>query len=383
MNARQLNAARLETQAVHAARPVDAASAAVTPPVNLSTTFERAPDGSFPGGHVYTRSSNPNRTALEAALALLEGGAQAFAFGSGMAATAALLQTLTTGDHVLLPDDLYHGTRNLVNKVLARWGLRADFVDMTDAAHVAAAARATTRLIWVETPSNPLLKIVDIAALATVARDAGALLAVDNTWATPILQRPLALGADVVMHATTKYFGGHSDVLGGCLVVRAGAEALVERLRLVQELGGGVPSPFDCWLLQRSLPTLPLRVRAQSATAAAIAAFLAAHPAVRRVYYPGLPDHPGHALAARQMAAGGAMLSFEVQGGLAPAMAVAAGVHVFTRATSLGGVESLIEHRASIEGPESTTPAGLLRASIGLEHVDDLITDLDRALRAA
>ena len=370
---------KLETLAVHAGRAVDTATGAVTPSITPSTTFERAEDGSFPHGHVYTRSSNPNRDALETALAALEGGAVALAFGSGQAATAAVLQTLASGDHVLLPLDLYHGTRHLVQHVLARWGLSADFVDMTDVASVEAAIRPSTRLIWVETPSNPQLQVVDIAAVAALAHAHGALCAVDNTWATPILQRPFELGADLVMHSTTKYIGGHSDVLGGAVIVNDAG--LAASLRDLQKLSGAVPSPFDCWLLLRSIPTLPYRVRAQTEHAAALATFLSGHPRVSVVHYPGLPAHPGHALAARQMSGGfGAMLSFQVEGGQTAAMAVAARTRIFTRATSLGGVESLIEHRASVEGPDSQTPAGLLRVSVGLEHSDDLIADMAQAL---
>ena len=375
---------RFETLAVHAGRAVDPHSGAVTPSITLATTFERGADGSFPGGHVYTRSSNPNRDALEAAFAALEGGATALAFGSGQAATAAVLQSLATGDHVILPSDLYHGTRYLVRDVLARWGLAADFVDLRDLDALRAALRPATRLIWAETPSNPQLRIADLAAIAGVAQKHGALFAVDNTWATPLLQRPLEFGADIVMHSTTKYFGGHSDVLGGALILReAPGGPLAERLRAIQRLSGGVPSPFDCWLLLRSIPTMPARVRLQSESAGRIATFLAGHPRVQVVNYPGLATHPNHDVAARQMSGFGAMLSFEVHGGEAGAMAVAAAVKLITRATSLGGVETLIEHRASVEGPETATPRNLLRLSVGLEHVDDLIEDLSDALGRA
>lgn len=370
---------KLETLAVHAGRAVEPGSGAVTPSITPSTTFERAADGTFPHGHIYTRSSNPNRDALETALAALEGGADALAFGSGQAATAAVLQTLAAGDHVLMPLDLYHGTRHLVQQVLARWGLTADFIDMTAITSIEAALRPNTKLIWVETPSNPLLQMVDIAAVAALAHAHGARCAVDNTWATPILQHPFALGADLIVHSTTKYIGGHSDVLGGAVIVNDAAWAA--SLRDVQKLSGAVPSPFDCWLLLRSLPTLPYRVRAQTENAAALAGFLSTHPRVNVVHYPGLSTHPGHALAARQMSGGfGAMLSFEVAGGQTAAMAVAARTRLFTRATSLGGVESLIEHRASVEGPDSLTPPGLLRVSVGLEHRDDLIADMAQAL---
>ncbi len=369
----------IETLAVHAGRSVDPATGAVMSPIYLSTTFARAADGSYPHGYVYTRTENPNRAMLETCLAELEDGATALAFASGQAATMALLQSLATNDHVILPADSYFATRALALQVMARWGLAVSVVDVTDPAQVAAAVRPTTRLIWVETPSNPLLKITDIAAVAAIAHAAGALCVVDNTWASPLGQRPLHWGADVVMHATTKYLGGHSDLLGGALVLREAGD-LAATLRQVQQIGGAVPSPFDCWLLLRSISTLPYRMRGHSANAAVVAAFLRDHPRVAAVHYPGLPDHPGYAVAARQMALFGGMLSFQVRGDAADALAVAGRVRLFTRATSLGGVESLIEHRASVEGPTSQTPPNLLRVSVGLEHPADLIADLDQAL---
>lgn len=371
---------KLETLAVHAGREVEPATRAITPSITLSTTFERAEDGSFPGGHIYTRNSNPNREALERALAALEGGVVAAAFASGNAATSAVLQSLSPGDHVIASTETYYGTRAVLTGALRRWGLQADFVDMTDPTSVARAMRPNTRLVWVETPSNPRLRLTDIAAVAEIAHVRGARLVCDNTFATPVLQRPLALGADLVVHSTTKYIGGHSDVLGGCVVASADDD-FMGRVRAYQVFGGAAPSPFDCWLLLRSLPTLPHRVRAQSEGALRVATFLAAHPQVAVVHYPGLPAHPGHAIARRQMQGGfGGMLSFQVRGGEAKAMAVAARVRLITRATSLGGVESLIEHRASVEGPESPTPRDLLRLSVGLEHSDDLIADLAQAL---
>jgi cystathionine gamma-synthase len=374
-------ATHIETLAVHAGRHPDPATGAVMPPIHLSTTFERQADGSYTDGYVYSRSENPNRRALEETLAALEGGAAALAFGSGMAATTALLQALAPGDHVIMPDDVYFGTGRLVREVLGQWGLQFSVVDMTDLAAVRSAMRPNTRLVWVETPSNPLLKITDIAAVAELTHAAGALLAVDNTWPSPIGQRPFEHGADVVMHATTKYLGGHSDLLGGALILRERGP-LFDRIRTVQTLGGAVPSPFDCWLLLRSIRTLPYRVRAHSANAQQVVEFLADHPAVAAIHYPGLATHPGHAIAARQMQLFGGMLSIQVHGGAAAAMGVAANVQLFTRATSLGGIESLIEHRASVEGPHTTTPADLLRISVGLEHPDDLIADLRAALAA-
>lgn len=349
------------------------------PPIHLSTTFERGADGLYPAGYVYTRSENPNRIALEACLAALEGGVAAAAFASGMAAIMAIFQALRPGDHIILADDLYHGTKRAVHELLAPWGLEYSMVDTTDLRQVRAARRPTTRLIWVETPSNPLLKITDIEGVAAIAHETGARCVVDNTWPSPMGQRPLELGADLAMHATTKYLGGHSDILGGAVIAREDNE-FFQRIRAIQTLGGAVPSPFDCWLLMRSIRTLPYRMRAHTENAWRVAEFLLGHPNVMAVHYPGLPDHPGHAIAARQMRQFGGMLSIQVRGGAAEAMSVAARVRLFTRATSLGGVESLIEHRASIEGPESRTPANLLRLSIGLEHPDDLVADLSQAL---
>ncbi|MCB0022031.1 MAG: PLP-dependent transferase [Caldilinea sp.] len=369
----------METLAVHAGRRPDPATGAVMPPIHLSTTFERAADGSYTDGYVYTRSENPNRRALEECLAALEGGETSAAFGSGMAAIAAIFQALGTRDHVIFPDDVYFGTSRLLREVLGPWELDYSVVDMTDLDAVRAALRPQTRLVWVETPSNPLLKITDIAAVAEIAHAAGARCAVDNTWPSPAGQQPLALGADLIMHATTKYLGGHSDLLGGAVVSREN-DAFFQRIRLVQTVGGAVPSPFDCWLLMRSIRTLPYRMRAHAENAQRVAEFLADHAAVAVVHYPGLPTHPGHAIAQRQMKLSGGMLSIQVHGGAEEAMAVAARVKLFTRATSLGGIESLIEHRASVEGPHTTTPANLLRISIGLEHPDDLIADLRQAL---
>ena len=370
---------RIETRAVHAGGGVDATTGAVAQPIHLSTTFERDPDGGFPRGHVYSRNSNANRNALEECLAALEGGIGAAAFGSGTAASLALFLALNPRDHVIAPDDVYHGTARLLREHMTAWGLGVTFVDTTDPAAVRAAVQPTTRLVWVETPSNPLLKITDIAAVAAIAHDAGARCACDNTFATPVLQRPFEAGADLVVHATTKYLGGHSDVMGGVLITRV-ADELWDRVRKVQVNGGAVPSPFDCWLVLRSIRSLPYRVRAHAANARAVAEFLRAHPRVERVHYPGLADHPGHAIAARQMSGFGGMISVQVRGDRAAAMTVAAKVRIFTRATSFGTVESLIEHRASIEGPGSRTPDNLLRLSIGLEHPDDLVEDLAQAL---
>ena len=382
---------RFETLAIHADHDSDPATGAVAPPLSLSTTFERQPDGSFPHGYIYIRSENPNRDALERLLAALEAGetagdgenatVKAAAFASGSAATSAIFQALAPGDHVVAPDDVYFGTGNLLRTVFGPWGLESSFVDMTNPDTVARALRPNTRLIWVETPSNPLLKITDIARVSAIARQAGAALVADNTWATPALQHPFALGADLIMHSTTKYLGGHSDTLGGAVVGR-GDSPLFQRVRALQRATGGVMAPFDAWLTQRGARTLAYRMRGHSEHALAVARFLASRPEIEAVHYPGLETHPGHAVTMRQMALPGGMLSIQVKGGEAAAMAVAARVKIFTRATSLGGVESLIEHRASIEGPDSPTPRNLLRVSVGLEHPDDLIADLAQALSA-
>jgi len=371
---------KLETLAVHAGREPDPATGAVREPIHLATTFERGADGSYPHGYSYSRSGNPNRSALEQAVAALEGGCDAVAFASGSAATLAVFTLAAAGGRVVCSSDCYHGTAKQLREILPRWGGTAEFVDTTDLDATRRALEPGATLLWVETPSNPLLRVSDIAALAALAHGRGALLGCDNTFASPVLQQPFALGADLVMHSTTKYLGGHSDLLGGIVVAREDGAPL-ERLRDFQGTGGGVPSPFDCWLLLRSLPTLPLRVRQQAASALAVARFLAADRRVERVHYPGLENHPGHALADRQMLGGyGAVVSVQVPGDAGRALAVAARTKLFTRATSLGGVESLIEHRASVEGPLSHTPPNLLRMSIGLEHEADLVADLDQAL---
>jgi cystathionine gamma-synthase len=370
---------RIETLAVHAGHTADPSTGAVTPPIHLSTTFEREVDGSYRGGMVYSRYANPNRLALEDCLAKLEGGDAAACFASGSSATAAIFQSLEPGAHVLAPDDAYFGTAKLLRDIFGPWKLEASFVDMTDLAAVKRALRPTTRIVWVETPSNPLVRVVDIEAVASLAHSVGGRCVVDNTWATPVLQRPLELGADVVMHATTKYLGGHSDVLGGALVTRAD-DALFQRVRAVQTSVGAVPSPFECWLTLRGVRTLPWRMRAHASSALAVAQYLEAHPKVELVHYPGLASHHAHALAARQMSAFGGMLSVQVRGGRAEAMGLTGRLKIITRATSLGGTESLIEHRASVEGPGTRAPENLLRVSIGLEHPDDIIADFGQAL---
>jgi cystathionine gamma-synthase len=370
---------RFETIAAQAAHGVDPATGAVAPPIYLSSTFERDPDGEFSRGFIYSRVNNPNRQALEECLALLEGGAVAAAFSSGSAATGAVFQSLAPGDHVIAPLACYHGTALLLREVFSPWGLDTTFVDLTDPAQVKEAVRPNTRLIWVETPSNPLLRITDVAQVSRLAADVGALCVCDNTWASPMLQRPLELGADLVVHSTTKYLGGHEDVVGGAVVAREESD-FFRSLKLVQTTYGAVPSPFDCWLTLRGVRTLHLRMPAHSENAMQVARFLQDNPRVEAVHYPGLPDHPGHSIARSQMSNYGGMVSFQVVGGRDTAMQVAARVQVFTRATSLGGTQSLIEHRASIEGPETTTPDNLLRLSVGLENAADLLEDLSQAL---
>ncbi len=373
-----LRKARIETIAVHGGHEVDSSTGAVSAPIHLSTTFEREAEGSYPRGFSYSRSDNPNRRALERGAIALEGGVTAAAFGSGMAAAMALFQALAPGDHVLADVDAYYGTTLLLREIFLRWQLEADFIDMSDLAAVRNGLRPETKLVWIETPSNPLWHVVDLAAVTNIVSETGAICVCDNTcW--PTLQRPLDFGVDIVHYSTTKYFSGHCDVLGGIVISRNDDE-FFQRVRTTQYSGGGVPSPFDCWLTLRGMRTLPWRMRAHSENGMRVACFLAQDPRVERVYYPGLPSHPGHEIAAKQASCFGGMLSLEVEGGRDRAMQVAAKTKIFTRATSWGGVESLIEHRASIEGPNSRSPEGLLRLSVGLENADDLIDDLAQAL---
>lgn len=369
-----------ETLAIQSTQLPNEDTKAVSTPIFMSTTFERAADGSYPSGYVYSRMDNPNRQLLERSIALLEKGEVGIAFASGMAATTAVFQTLPPGSHLILPHDAYYTTNDLAKTVFGSQGIQISEVNMTQLQEVQDAIRPETALIWLETPSNPQLSISDIQAIAKMAHAAGALCAVDNTWPTPVMQLPLELGADVVMHSTTKYFGGHSDVLGGCLVLKEAGE-LSAQIRKIQAVTGGVPSPFECWLTTRGIKTLYLRVQAQTKTANALATYLAQHPKIEQVNYPGLPTHPQHEIAKRQMYGGfGAMLSVQVKGSAADAMALTGRLKLFTTATSLGGVESLIEHRKSIEGPASPTPDNLLRLSIGLENIEDLIADWEQAL---
>lgn len=371
----------LETLGVHAGREIEPGSEAVTPAISTSTTFRRDAAGEYPGGHQYSRGSNPTRLRLETALAALDGASDAIAFGSGMAAIAGVFQLLAPGDHAIVCADAYHGTLRYVQQWIRPRGIDVSLVDTADTEAVKKAMRPETRLAWIESPSNPLLKITDLDVIAELAKANGCLIACDATLATPVLQRTLDHGIDLAVHSSTKYLGGHSDLLGGVITTRSAA--LSERLHQYQVEAGAVPSAFDAWLLLRSLPTLSLRVRQQSATAQALAEWLERDARIERVHYPMLASHPQHDRAARILAGGGGVLSIQLRGDEAHARAVASHTSVFCQATSLGGIESLIEHRASIEGEHRKSPDNLLRLSIGLEHVDDLKHDLLAAMEKA
>lgn len=374
---------RKETLAIHATHLQDETAASIAPPVFLTTTFERSEDGSYPKGHMYSRNSNPNRDVLEKGLAQLEGGEIAFVFGSGLAAVSAVFQCMKSGDHVLMPTVGYYASYKLAEEIMGPWGLQVSQVDMTDLAAVEAAIRPETKLIWVETPANPLLTLSDIEAICKIAHARNILVGVDNTLTSPILQNPIQLGADIVMHATTKYIGGHSDVLGGAVIFKE-ASAWSERVKRVQILMGATQNPLDCYLLARGLKTLPLRMREHSKNALELATRLENHAGIEQVHYPGLPSNPNYALAIKQMPNGqSGMIAIQIKGDEAKARKVANRLQLFQQATSLGGVESLVEHRKSIEGPGSTTPGNLLRLSIGLEHVEDLWEDLNQAILGA
>ncbi|TDQ12105.1 trans-sulfuration enzyme family protein [Pedobacter metabolipauper] len=367
-----------ETIAIHAGNLYRSSTNDVTQPLNLSTTFLRDADGGYSGGHMYSRVSNPNRSALENILAELEKGAEACAFSSGNTAGMSLFQALKPGSHIIAPDDMYWGFKKQLQSIFADT-LEIDFIDLTDVAGISSYIKENTVLIWIETPSNPLLKITDVAAIAKIAKANRLVLACDSTFASPCLQNPIALGADIVMHSSTKYIGGHSDVLGGVLITAAKNE-LWDKIRNIQQVGGAVPSPFDCFLLIRSIKTLAYRMRGHCDNGMALALYLEKHPKIDAVYYPGLPAHPQYEIAKAQMSGFGGMLSVLVKGGADEARAVVNKVKLFAQATSLGGVESLIEHRASVEGPDTKTPQNLIRISVGLEHIDDLIADIDQAL---
>ncbi|MET9428816.1 MULTISPECIES: cystathionine gamma-synthase [unclassified Streptomyces] len=373
-----------ETRAIHAGNTADPLTGAVVPPIYQVSTYKQDGVGGLRGGYEYSRSANPTRTALEENLAALEGGRRGLAFASGLAAEDCLLRALLApGDHVVIPNDAYGGTFRLFAKVVARWGVEWSVADTSDPAAVRDAITDRTKAIWVETPSNPLLGITDIAALADVARTAGVKLVVDNTFASPYLQQPLALGADVVVHSLTKYMGGHSDVVGGALVTAD--EALGEELAYHQNAMGAVAGPFDSWIVLRGIKTLAVRMDRHSANAARVAEMLTRHPKVTQVLYPGLPEHPGHEVAAKQMRDFGGMISFRVAGGEAAAVEVCNRAKLFTLGESLGGVESLIEHpgrmtHASVAGSLLEVPGDLVRLSVGIENVDDLLADLRQAL---
>lgn len=370
---------RFETLAIHAGGESDRDTGAVVPPIHLATTFRHGPAAERIAGYEYQREGNPTNDRLRAAIAAMEGGETALTCASGMAAISAVLESLPQGARLLIPDDCYTGLRVLAAEFLPARGIAVQRVDMADPDAVAAACAGGVDLVWAETPSNPLLKLSDIAALAAIARSHGALLACDNTFASPALQQPLALGADLVMHSTTKYFGGHSDVLGGALVFKR-ADSMFERVAHRLHITGATLSPFSAWLTLRGCRSLPARMALHCSNARRVADFLSAQPQVARVNYPGLASHPGHAIAARQMRDFGGMLSVQLRGGRDAALAMAGKLALFTNATSLGGCESLVEHRASTEGENPSSPQDLLRMSVGLEHIDDLIADLEQAL---
>lgn len=351
----------------------------LTPPIHLSSTYARDPDGTYSKGYEYGRADNPTRHLLEQTLVQLEGGAAALAFSSGQAAVHALLAALRPGDLVVMPSDVYHGIRTMARELFEPWGLKVETADLWDEEATAKALAQGPRIVWAETPSNPLLRITDLARLSAQVHATGALLAVDNTWASPALQRPIELGADFVMHSTTKYLSGHGDVLGGALVTSTPGD-FWDRIKGIVKMAGAMQAPFDAWLVLRGIRSLSARMRMHCENAQLVAEFLSARQGVKAVHYPGLESHPGYEVAMRQMIDTGGMLSIQVDGGREGAMRIASRVRLFTRATSLGSTESLIEHRRSVEGPHSTTPDDLLRLSIGLEDPADLIEDLDHAL---
>lgn len=385
MTQERANKSGFDTRAIHAGYEPDEMTGAVIPPIYASSTYKQDGVGGLRGGYEYSRSGNPTRTALEGALAAVEEGERGFAFASGLAAEDTIIRALTRpGDHAVIPDDAYGGTFRLFDKVARPWGLEHTPAALSEPDAVAAAIQpGRTKLVWLETPTNPLLNIADIEALAAVAHGAGALLVVDNTFASPYLQQPLSLGADIVVHSTTKYVGGHSDVVGGAVVVRD--LELAEQIGFHQNSMGAVAGPFDAFLTHRGLKTLGVRMERHCDNAERVVAFLRTHSAVSQIFYPGMPEHPGHAVAARQMKRFGGMVSFRVTGGEAQALAVCERAHVFTLGESLGGVESLIEHpgrmtHASVAGTELEVPPDLVRLSVGIETAEDLLADLDAAL---
>src|SRR5690554_1879810 len=364
---------KFETLAIHGGTLIADTNQPVVQPITLSTTFHHAE-----GSPTYSRAANPNRDALENVLSMMEKGKAAAAFSSGNAAGMAVFQSLPAGSHVIAPNDMYHGMRKQLEEIFAGI-LEVSFVDLTQVESLKNAIKPNTKLLWIETPSNPLLKISDIEGLSSIAKSHGISVVCDNTFATPVFQNPLLLGADIVMHSATKYFGGHSDILGGALVTKV-EDGLWEKIKNVQITGGAVPSPFDCYYLTRSIKTLPYRMKGHAEHAGQVATYLTQHPKVEKVFYPGLKSHPDHEIASRQMSGFGGMLSFLIKGDAEAADNFISRLKYFTNATSLGGVESLIERRAAVEGPDTQTPQNLIRVSVGLEHLDDLLQDLDQAL---
>ena len=375
-----MKSTHIETVAIHGSmRAQKAENSPIVPGIELSTIYEHAKDGHREGDLKYSRLQNPNRLELEAVLCDLEKGAEAAAFSSGIAAINAVFQTLSYGDHVLIPNDVYFGTRKLMWEFSERWGLEIDFVDMTNLEVVEAAAKKNTRMIWIETPSNPQMFITDVEAMVKWAADRKVVVAVDNTWPTPFNMNPIDFGVDLVIHSTTKYLGGHSDLIGGAVIAKESGP-LMDRVRSVQVVQGGVPSPFDAWMLCRSIRSFPYRMRAHNENASQLATFMTRLPGIEEVFYPGLVSHPGHKIAKTQMRAFGGMISFLVSDGEPAAKKMVASSRIIKAATSLGGIESIWEHRKSTEGPLSQTPDNLIRLSVGLEHIDDLKLDLQQAL---
>lgn len=370
---------KFETRAIHAGLQTEHASKAIVPPISPSTVFEIDAEGRKPDDLHYTRMANPNRLQFEEVLKALEGGRAAAAFSSGVAAGAAILQALDPGDHLIIPEDVYTGNRQLVKEIMTRWGLKSSFIDMTSTDRIKEHIRPETKLIWIETPSNPLMRITDIMAICKLAHAHSIRVVVDNTWPTPANQLPLELGADLVLHSTSKYFGGHSDILGGAVIAKKSDE-FFERIRQIQILGGAVPSAQDCWMLSRSTRTLAYRVKGHNENAETVARFLESHKRVERTFYPGLDSHPEHEIAKKQMSGFGGMISFRIKGDERKAIRIVGNSTLIKRATSLGGVESTWEHRKSSEGEGTITPATMIRLSVGLEHPDDIINDLEQAL---
>ena len=370
----------LETLAIHGSmKRSSAENDPVVPGIELSTIYEHRSEGRQEDDLIYTRHNNPNREQLENVLAGLEDGEAAAAFSSGVAAISAVFQSVGAGSHILVPDDVYFGTRKQMWEFAEAWSLEVDFIDMTNLELVKSSIKANTKMIWVETPSNPRLLITDLVSIIKIAGNIGAKVVVDNTWPTPYNLQPLTLGADLVVHSTTKYLGGHSDILGGAVIAKKADESFA-RIKTIQTIQGAVPSPFDCWLLARSIRSFPYRMRAHNENAVKVAEFLNGHPAVEVVFFPGLESHPGHEIAKSQMSGFGGMISFLVKGGAEQAIKITTSTKLIKAATSLGGIETIWEHRKSSEGPESTTPDSLIRLSVGLEHPDDLIADIKQAL---